>query len=169
VAGETSGTGNDGTSARDPQSTATGQETPASGQGDHPGEAIESDDATKLPKASSDQGEPQDPVEEADTTEALRRRIAELEAESAAKDSVISEQQDAIETKDSTIASQWRKITELDYRVGDLKDENDVRGRGKVSAGGRVEVPGFGQLEVPAPRSSCRPAVRPPNRDRDGV
>jgi hypothetical protein len=138
VAGETSDTGNDGVSARDPQSTATGQETPASGQEDNPGEAVTSDDATKLPKASSDQGESQDPVEEADTTEALKRRIAELqasnaelkaantdlEAESAAKDAVIAEQQDAIETKDSTIDSQWRKIIERDYRVEDLEKEN---------------------------------------------
>jgi hypothetical protein len=43
-----------------------------------------------------------------------------------------------------------------------------VRGRGKLSTGGHVEVPGFGQLEVPILRSSCRRGVRAPGGDRDG-
>jgi hypothetical protein len=95
---------------------------------------------------ASDRDGSQDSVAEADATEALKRRIAELvatnadlEAQSAAKDAVIAEQQDAIGVKDtaiaeqdaalaekdSTIASQWRKISELDYRVDDLTAEND--------------------------------------------
>src|ERR1700722_1997895 len=44
-----------------------------------------------------------------------------------------------------------------------------VRGRGKVSAGGQVKVSGFGQLEVPIPRSSCRQGVWPRTVNRDGV
>jgi uncharacterized coiled-coil protein SlyX len=159
VGGQTSGTGNDGTSARDPQSTAaTGQETPASGQGDNPGEAVKPHDATKLPKASSDHGEPQDPVEEADATEALKRRIAELEAESAAKDAVIAEQQDAIETKDSTIASQWRKITELDYRAGDLEDENGRLKDEKAAPGTSEANPEHG-ADVPDASQDQSPTI----------
>ena len=37
----------------------------------------------------------------------------------------------------------------------------------KLSAGGQVEVPGFGQLEVPIPRSSCRRGKR--GREHDAV
>ena len=48
-----------------------------------------------------------------------------------------------------------------DGAAGDQKAQNSlparrcVRGHEKVSAGGQVEVPGCGQLEVPVPRSSC--------------
>jgi hypothetical protein len=55
-----------------------------------------------------------------------------------------------------------RKRAERSNRIG-------VRGRGKVSAGGHVEVPGFGQLEVPILRALCRRGVRAPDGDRDGV
>jgi uncharacterized coiled-coil protein SlyX len=108
----------------DGQDTPSGQETPAPGHGDNPGEAAGSDNAAK-PAEASDRGEPQDSVVEADATEALKRRIAELETESAAKDAAIAQRDAALTEKDSTIASQWRKISELDYRVDDLAAEND--------------------------------------------
>jgi hypothetical protein len=124
----------------DPQGIATAREADRTREGTGPGDAAGSGNATELPEASG-QGERRDTVPESGDAEALRRRIAELEAastkletESAAKDAVIAEQHDAIEArdaaiaerdaaledKDGLIASQWRVISELDYRIDDL-------------------------------------------------
>jgi hypothetical protein len=54
-------------------------------------------------------------------------------------------------------------------RAGGAGRRRVVRGRAKVSAGGQAEVPGFGQLEVPAPCRSCRRGAGAPDCDRDGV
>jgi hypothetical protein len=128
----------------DEQGTATGQETPASRQGANSREAAGPADTTELAEAPN-RSEPQDSVADGDVTEALQRRIAELEAanaeleaKSAAKDAVIVEQHEAIEAKDAAITDrdaamaekdamitgQWRAISELGNRIDDLADEN---------------------------------------------
>jgi len=126
------------------QGTAPGQETPDSRQGTDSGRAAGPSDAAG-PAEVPDPSAPRESVGETDVTEALKARVAELEAanaeletKSVAKDAVIAEQHEAIEAKDAAIterdaaladkdaviASQWRAISELDYRVDDLAAEN---------------------------------------------
>ena len=82
--------------------------------------------------------------------EQVMRRLFELDA--------------ARSDADPGIARLWKGL-----EVTALDGTTIVRGRAKVSAGGRVEVPGFGQLEVPVPCTSCRQGGRALDRDGDGV
>lgn len=104
----------------------TAREAVASRQATDSQEAAGPGNAAELAKESAP-ADRREPALEADETEALRRKIAELEAESAAKDATIAGQHDAIDAKDAAlaekdavIASQWRTISELDYRIDDL-------------------------------------------------
>ena len=57
--------------------------------------------------------------------------------------------------------SPYAQVQERVHEIGELRA---VRGRAKVSAGGQVEVPGFGQLEVPIPRFAVSSGSAGPGR-----
>jgi hypothetical protein len=123
--GELHSPADDPPDTNDQGSATLAQEADSSREATGPREAAGPGNATELTGASG-QSERQDTLSEPSDAEALRQRIADLEAanakleaESAAKDAVIAEQHDAIEAKDGLIASQWRVISELDYRIDD--------------------------------------------------
>ena len=61
------------------------------------------------------------------------------------------------------------EMVDGDWHVGIETPRNlVVRGHGKVPVDGQVGVPGGGQVEVPAPRSSCRSGACALGGDRDG-